>query len=257
MPDLPDSFPITLVDWTDVLSWCSAIHREVRDDGYPVDTIVGIARGGWVPARILADMLSISKTVSLKIEKHTGPGRADASVRLRHGGGAELFNDRNILIVDDSVDTGDTIRTAINYVTEADPTRCRTAACQRYNDTIFGDTADAELVDYAADTVESWKLFLYPWSYTEVMTDAVNGVLVKSSADTFTENDIYELLNEYHGIEQGELERIHSGRMSTLLTEMARDGIIAPVEGEEEDAPQLWWLRTAGVQRYGERTRGE
>jgi len=43
------------VDWDTLYHLCSQIYETIRADSFKPDLIVGIARGGWVPARILAD----------------------------------------------------------------------------------------------------------------------------------------------------------------------------------------------------------
>src|SRR5437868_4602703 len=95
------------------VSW-DQFHRDARAlawrlaDSGPFNAIVAIARGGLVPAAIVARELGIRliDTVCVSSYDHTRQGE----IRLLKGAGAETGPTKRVLIVDDLVDTGNTAR---------------------------------------------------------------------------------------------------------------------------------------------------
>ena len=47
-----------IATWADVDRWSDEVASQVRAVDHLPDTIVGLTRGGWVPARLLADRLA-------------------------------------------------------------------------------------------------------------------------------------------------------------------------------------------------------
>jgi hypoxanthine phosphoribosyltransferase len=60
------------VSWEDVQSHLLALSEKIERDGYAPDMIVGVARGGWVAARLLSDMLGVSDLATMKIAFYKG-----------------------------------------------------------------------------------------------------------------------------------------------------------------------------------------
>ena len=50
-----ESFKCKLVTYDEITEWCADIADKIRDADYMPEVIVGLTRGGWVPARILCD----------------------------------------------------------------------------------------------------------------------------------------------------------------------------------------------------------
>ena len=56
-----ESFKCKLVSYDEITKWCSDVADKIRDIGYMPEVVVGLTRGGWVPARILCDELFVKK----------------------------------------------------------------------------------------------------------------------------------------------------------------------------------------------------
>ena len=91
------------ISWQDLSGYVSSICREISTGDWQPDYIVGITRGGLVPATMISHWLDIpmmSLDVSLR----------DHTQSVSNCGMAEdAFNGKNILIVDDINDSGATI----------------------------------------------------------------------------------------------------------------------------------------------------
>jgi len=92
--------------WTDVENMCQSIINQMYKDDWRPDYIVGITRGGNVPATILSNMTGIrceTIKISLRDDYSDSNCRSDA---------ARMYDDaklgKNILVVDDINDTGAT-----------------------------------------------------------------------------------------------------------------------------------------------------
>ncbi len=61
-----------VVGWGEVCRLASRLARIIRTADYHPDIVVAIARGGWIPARLLCDQLDLFNLVSLRIAHYVG-----------------------------------------------------------------------------------------------------------------------------------------------------------------------------------------
>lgn len=158
MPDLPRCRRAT---WDDVDRWATRVAEAVRAADAVPDTIVALTRGGWVPARMIADRLGVRRLVSLRAQHWgltaTRSGRAELTEGLSgpvHG--------QTVLVVDDITDTGESLSLAVEHVRAAGPTRIESAAFLHIDHSTFEPT-------YYAETIrrDAWVWVVFPWNYWE------------------------------------------------------------------------------------------
>lgn len=99
---------------------------------YSPDLVVGIATAGVVPGAVVAAMLNrdfhsilVSRTYHAERERETPAVFGEAPGQARG---------RRVLIVDETCDTGDTLRLAVASVLHAGAIEVRTAVCFRTGD---------------------------------------------------------------------------------------------------------------------------
>ena len=63
-----------ILSWRDVYNLTLQLSERIVDSGFIPDVIVGIARGGWIPARILSDVLYASALQNIRIEYYSDVG---------------------------------------------------------------------------------------------------------------------------------------------------------------------------------------
>ena len=89
--------------WQDIEDMCTNIVKQMYASNYTPDYIVGITRGGNIPATILSNMLNIPcDAVKISLRDDTSPLESNKRMAL------DAHKGKNILIVDDINDTGAT-----------------------------------------------------------------------------------------------------------------------------------------------------
>jgi len=89
--------------WNDVESMCTSIVLQMYADNFRPDYIVGITRGGNVPATIISNMTSI-RCEAIKVSLRDDTSESESNLWM----GEDAYHGKNILIVDDINDTGAT-----------------------------------------------------------------------------------------------------------------------------------------------------
>jgi uncharacterized protein len=155
----PDPIRCELVSWDDVQSLSYDLALQVKASGFKPDLIVAIARGGFVPARLICDFLQIYELASIRVEHYSRGARKKTAARLKVPLPVEV-TDQRVLIVDDVCDSGDTYRVAFDYVKGLSPIEVRTAALQHKAGAGFEP-------DFVARHIRTWRWQIYPWAVTE------------------------------------------------------------------------------------------
>jgi hypoxanthine phosphoribosyltransferase len=91
-------------DWTQIERWCQRIALDILKTDWRPNYIVGLTRGGLVPAVVISYLLDVPMN-TLKVQLR------DDSSDFEHNAWMpeDVVEGKNILIVDDINDTGDTL----------------------------------------------------------------------------------------------------------------------------------------------------
>jgi len=165
----PDRYKFIMLDWERVYNLCKWISREVKGDGFKPDVIVAIARGGWCAGLVLSDLLSIKDLRSVKIEHwgYTGEVTGDAKITQPIVG--EL-DGKDVLLVDDITDTGDSMRLALKHLDELNAKSVKTAVLKHKTISTFKP-------DYIGTEMDDWKWVVFPWNINEDVMNIIEKVL--------------------------------------------------------------------------------
>jgi hypoxanthine phosphoribosyltransferase len=147
--------------WADADRWADTIAERVRSAGHHPTTIVALTRGGWVPARLVADRLKVKRLVSLRAQ-HWGVTATPSGAAEITEGLSGPVQDEEVLIVDDITDTGESLSLALDHVRSAGAKRIETATCLHLGHSTFVPT-------YAAEEIprDAWVWVVFPWNYWE------------------------------------------------------------------------------------------
>ena len=93
----------------DVKRYVHHIIRSMNDEGWRPDYIVGLTRGGLVPANMLSQYLNIPMhTLKVSLRDDSNPPESNLWM-AEDAFGSNEFDGKKILIVDDINDSGDTL----------------------------------------------------------------------------------------------------------------------------------------------------
>ncbi len=169
-----EKFRCQLVSWKDIERWSMDIVKKVKESGYDPEIVIGLARGGLVPARLIADYLNIKDLYAVKTEHWGLTATPDGKARLAQGLQVSIEGKR-VLVVDDITDTGQSLKLAVDHIKEHNPAQIRSA-------TLLHITHSKYVPDYYSDEVpeDKWTWFVFPWNVYEDMRNLIPKTLYKS-----------------------------------------------------------------------------
>ena len=152
---------VTAFSWDDLDATVRELARQVRGDGLP-SVIVGIQRGGLVPAVQLSHLLGIRTVVVLDIARTVSdaPNSAKITPRVRCVEDLSVFG-QDVLLVDDVVGSGQTLRAAAGLIAAKHPERLRTLACVLNQAAWHRENTLAPDLTYVGWQVHGWVVFAW------------------------------------------------------------------------------------------------
>jgi hypoxanthine phosphoribosyltransferase len=141
----PGSRGVLEIDWTLFGELCRALALKVARVYHP-EVVLGVAKAGVIPGVVVASILQ-TEFASMVVSRP----EQDAEPVLLSGPPSSIRG-RRILVVDETCDTGSTLKLALNEVRKHEPVDVRTAVSIR---------TGAYLPDFHA--FETEKLIILPW----------------------------------------------------------------------------------------------
>jgi xanthine phosphoribosyltransferase len=152
------------------VSW-DQFHRDSRALAWrlaalgPFDAVVAIARGGLVPAAIVARELNIRIVESVAVKSYDHQSKGD--VRVLKPISAEILamakNGKKVLLVDDLVDTGATARAVRDMLPGA------------HFATVYAKPMGREMVDTFITEVSQDTWIFFPWDLDVTYVAPISG----------------------------------------------------------------------------------
>lgn len=185
---MSDSFECEIMSWELFEKLAINVAKSIRKDGFQPDFMVGLARGGWVLSRVLCDFLGVKDLVSLKVEHWGVTATPDGKAQIKYPFDIDLTG-KNVLVVDDITDTGESMLVAVEYVKSKNPASIKTAALRHIDGSKFTP-------DYYGDVI-SWRWVVFPWNFVEDMCNLVP----KASEDTDSLGEIKKRMKERFNVD--------------------------------------------------------
>ncbi len=195
---------------------CRNISKEIKNSGYESDVIIALARGGWFAGRVLCDFLGLNDLSSLKIEHYVGAPAIDSGEPfIKYPLSDGVIEGKRVLIVDDIVDTGESMLSAKAYVKGRNPLEVRTASLQYLGSSKIDP-------DYVGERLEDWAWMVYPWNFMEDMISILTRCMRKDAKKLWSLEDLKHSLYINHAIDPVVFEITQPGRIPEVLEEMER-----------------------------------
>ena len=129
----------------------------MKADNYQPEAIVGLLRGGVIPARIFCDYFNVTLDFfAIDVKLYNGIGTTEEKPKIREFE-EDLIRGKRILIIDDILDSGKTMDAILNHLSGENITTA-TLYCKR--------TAKRK-PDYYCDMVEECVWLNFPWEKNE------------------------------------------------------------------------------------------
>lgn len=131
--------------------------QRIRRSGFNPEIIVGVSRGGWIPARVLSDLLQNPNLANMKVESYSGIGEAKESPMLTQCLSVDVKG-KKVLVVDEISDSGKSLKRVTAHVAEQRASEVKTA-------TLYCKPWTTPKPDYCRKKTCCWIVF--PWEINE------------------------------------------------------------------------------------------
>lgn len=156
---------VTYLTWIDTERSCHVLFEQIQRQNIAFDVIIAIQRGGCIPGVCLSHIMKISDFYSIGVR--TTSTEDIRSVRLSKpiitaDDSLKYIKGKRILIVDDVVNTGNTINVAKSCLCKFQPASLKTAA-------LVWDRSHCDSfcpVDFHALYTPDWVVF--PWENKKI-----------------------------------------------------------------------------------------
>jgi hypoxanthine phosphoribosyltransferase len=149
--------------WNQIYSMLLSQAEKIRQSGFKPDVIVGIKRGGWIPARVLSGLLEIPNLATVRVEFYLGVAETKKEPVLTQGVSV-CVEGKKALVVDDVADTGKSLKLVREHILQQGATEVRIATVYRKPFSIIKP-------DYYEKETRSWVVF--PWEARETIRKIV------------------------------------------------------------------------------------
>ena len=149
--------------WNKICDMLLSQAEKIRQSSFKPDVIVGVTRGGWVPARVLSDLLGVPDFATVRVEFYLGVTETRNEPVLIQGVSAAVTG-KKVLIVDDVADTGKSLQLAREHVLQQGATEVKIA-------TVYRKPWSVIKPDYYETETSCWVVF--PWETKETIRKIV------------------------------------------------------------------------------------
>jgi len=143
--------------WDEIYSFCISLSRRIKRSRFKPDIIIGVARGGWPPARILSDLLENPNVANIRAEFYLDIYKTREKPRITQPVSIRVKN-KQLLVVDDVADSGKSLKLVKEHLLERGASSVKTC-------TIYYKPWSVITPDYYIKETKAWVIF--PWERRE------------------------------------------------------------------------------------------
>ena len=200
-----------VLDFDDISNYAYQTATKIKKSGWRPDAIIGIARGGWVHARIACDLLGIKDLFSVKVDHWGVTATKDGKAKLT----VPLTGDvkgKKVLVVDDITDTGESLTMAVEHVKEKGASEVKSA-------TLMHIVGSKFVPDYFGVEI-AWAWEIWPWNFYEDLTALITKIFEGEKVKEMSTVELKKHLREYNNIV------LSDDRLSKIKAHMGFLGVI-------------------------------
>lgn len=176
------------VGWERLYELCFRLYERITRTDFVPDAIIGIARGGWVPARILSDLFFMNETANVKVDLYRGIFARDKGAKVSQSIPDECEWD-DPLVVDDVSDSGESMIAALDHLRDRGLNDMKTACLHMKPGTNL-------VPDFYVEETSSW--IVYPWELKEFVFTYATQIAEEDASLEDMEQDLLDLYLPLH-----------------------------------------------------------
>lgn len=166
--------------WNQIYEMLLSQAQKVQTAPFTPDIIVGISRGGLIPARIHADLLETPELTTIQVQFYIDILKTKRKPSLKQALTTQIQG-KKVLLVDDIADTGRSLEFATNYLQSQAPAETKTA-------TLYHKPRSITKPDFYEKETANWIIF--PWDTKEMLRK----ILQKQSGKRHANQEIAKLI---------------------------------------------------------------
>lgn len=175
-----------MVTYDEIVSWTRDLAKQIRACDCKPTVVIGLTRGGWVPARLLCDLLGVKKLYAVKTEHWGVTANPDGKALLTQELNVSI-EDEEVLVVDDITDTGESMSIAEAHLCEMRLRVLRTATLLHITRSRFKPEF------YSVEVPEDqWTWFIFPWNRNEDLRTLLPKTLYEEKSEADIQNAFRE-----------------------------------------------------------------
>ena len=151
------------VSWKQIYRMLVEIAHRIKRDGYKPDMVMGVLKGGLIPARIMSDLLRIDEIGIIGVKFYKGISTREAKPELTLPPTPSVSGKR-VLVVDDVIETGRTIQLVLDELYRYGVKEVKTT-------TLYVKKWSPILPDYYYRITDKWIVF--PWEIVETSSSDI------------------------------------------------------------------------------------
>ena len=161
--------------WRQIYSMLLSQAEEISKSNFKPDIIIAVSRGGWLPARVLSDLLEVNLD-SVDVEFYMGVAETRKAPVLAQGVSVVVAG-KKVLVVDDVADSGESLKLVRAHVSQKGAKEIRVA-------TLYYKPWSGVKPDYYTRETRRWVVF--PWEIKEAVRMFVEKRGAESTVDVVT-----------------------------------------------------------------------
>ena len=163
VPSLENKLEFEIPSWDQIYGLLLKLAEAVRKSGFEPDLIVGVSRGGCIPARIISDLLENPKLANVTVEFYAGLAETKNEPTITQPVSVSV-KDKRVLVVDDLADTGESLKLVNLHLKKHGAFEVKIA-------TIYYKPWSIIVPHYYEKETRRWIVF--PWEQKEVVRKIV------------------------------------------------------------------------------------
>lgn len=155
------------MSWSQIYGMLLSLSDKIRHSGFDPDILVGVCRGGWIPACVLSDLLQKNKLASIRVEFYMEIAETRRRPVITQPVSSPV-EEKKVLVVDDVVDTGESISMVKHHLEKANAEEVRIAV-------LYYKPWSKIIPDYYERETRKWVVF--PWEVKETVISLIRKYL--------------------------------------------------------------------------------